>query len=105
MPTRRLMSLGVLSAVTVPWALAMSVLGLWLIAPGSAVRAPGILGDARVAGALGCSAFACGQVVFMVCVCDRVFPRASRRLTALCEGSAGVVFAGALIGLGVWVVI
>ncbi len=101
MSNRRMMSLGVLSLVTVPWALAMSVLGLWLISPEGSAVLPGVLAEPAVSGFSGVSALACGQLVFMVCVCDRVFPRASRRLVILIEGLTGLVFVGVLAGLGV----
>lgn len=101
MSNRRMMSLGVLSLVTVPWALAMSVLGLWLLFPSGGTVLPGVFGDPVVAGCLGVSAFACGQLVFMVCVCDRVFTHASKRLVVAIEGLAGLTFLGVLAGLGV----
>lgn len=104
MTTRRMMSLGVLLLVTLPWALSLSVLGLWLMRPAGSVGLPGVLGDPDVAMGVGLSSFASGQIVFLMCVCDRVFPRASRRLVVACEGFAGLVFAGALVGLGLRVI-
>lgn len=101
MPTRRIMSLGVLLAVAVPWALALSVLGLWLIFSSGGGALGGVFSDRRVVVGVGISSLACGQLVFMLCVCDRVFPRASRRLVMLGEGSAGLVFGLALLGVGV----
>jgi hypothetical protein len=100
-PTRRIMSLGVVLLVTVPWALAMSVLGLWVMFAGGEDAMGGVFADRRVAIGVGASALACGQLVFMVCVCDRVFPRASRRVVMVGEASAGCVFLAALLGVGV----
>lgn len=88
-PMRRWVSLGLLLAAALPWSLALSVVGLWVLLdrPGR-----GLLADPWVSGGVGAAAFAGGQLVFMVCVSSRVFPRADRRITVPAEGVMAAVF-------------
>jgi uncharacterized membrane protein len=97
-PTRRWVSLGLVLLAAVPWSMALTVVGLW-----AAFSRPsrGLLSDPVTALAVGCSAVACGQLVFMVCVSDRVFPRATRRITVPAEAAMAIVFiAGLMVGCG-----
>ncbi len=94
MPRRRLVSLVVLLLVALPWSAALTVVGLWsLLSPPKT----GILASAWVAGGVGCAALAGGQLVFFVCVSDRVFPRADRRITVPAEGLMTLAFVGGLL--------
>lgn len=78
MPMPRKLSLTLLALVALTWALVLCVGGLWL-----AVIAPGLVepGTEMLARVGGVTAIAGGMLVFVICIADRVFPRASRRLT------------------------
>ena len=92
MPMRRIVSLGLVLLAALPWSAALTVVGLW--AWFSPAR-PG------VALGVGCAAFAGGQLVFLACVADRVFPRATRRMTVPVEGLMALVFVGGLMAASV----
>ncbi|MEM9066738.1 MAG: hypothetical protein AAGB51_14760 [Planctomycetota bacterium] len=87
--TRRL-TLTLLLAVALPWAVLMTVGGLWLLMPGAA---PAVLGDMPRA-VLGVTAVAAGQLVFMCLVADRIFPGAERRTVWWIECFTCVVLFG-----------
>lgn len=74
----------------------MTIVGLRLLG-GNGAETPGWL----PAGPAGVAAIASGQLVFMLCVCDRVFPRASRAVSGLGEAIAGVTLLAALGGAAV----
>ncbi len=93
MPNRRMVSLALVLVLAVPWSAAMSVVGLRVMF--GQFDAPG-LSDRGVAIAVGISALACGQLVFMMCACDRVFPRAARRIVVPAESLAAVLFLGGM---------
>lgn len=57
--------------------------------------------NSAMSAAAGLAIAAGGQFVFMILVADRVYPRASRRVTALTEGAAFLAFAVGL-GLAIW---
>lgn len=71
----------------------MSVVGLHVIFGGFSET---LLADRGTAVAVGVSALACGQLVFMLCACDRIFPRAARRLVVPAELVAAAVFLGGM---------
>ncbi|MEA5557614.1 hypothetical protein [Nodularia spumigena] len=96
------MSIILLSASATPWALLLTVAGLWLATIGASqwpsMSAPCLLG--------GLASLAAGQFVFACLVADRVFPGADRRLVlgfeiltcvALLLGVLGVIVT---VGLG-----
>lgn len=87
------MSLVLVLLLAVPWSVAMSVVGLRVI---SGRFTSAVLADPGVASAVGVSALACGQLVFMLCACDRIFPRASRRIVVPAESVMAVVFLGGM---------
>ena len=88
------MPLAILTPVATIWALGWGVLGFWLI-----LRAPGMaeLGGVGVKIPLalrwigGLTAIAAGQIVMMIFVADRLFPRAWRRLVLAGEVSVSLV--------------
>ncbi len=94
MPKRRLVSLGLLLLAALPWSVALAVVGLFvLLSP----PAEGILSSAWVSGGVGCAALAGAHMVFFVCVSDRFFPRADRRLTVPAEALMALCFVGGLV--------
>lgn len=85
------------------WALSLTAGGAWLASSGVlADSAAGRLGE-RASGML---AVAGGQLVFLCCVADRVFPRASRRLRWLMElvmcGGMLAASVGVFVALAWW---
>lgn len=94
MPARRMLSLGLVLIAALPWSVALTALGLraMLATPGAGPFSGGWFGTGA-----GLAAFGAGQLVFMVCVSDRVFPRADRRLTASAECAMAVLFVVGLV--------
>lgn len=86
MAARRRAIRAVLVLTATPWALALSVGGLWLALSGWEV-----LPAARAACVVG-GAFwiVSGQLLFMCLVADRLFPRASQRLVGPLEIGSSV---------------
>lgn len=81
-----------------PWSIALTVVGLWAwFSPAH----DGLLARPGVAFGVGCAAFAGGQLVFLACVSDRVFPGAARRLTVPVEGLMAVLFVCGLMAASV----
>lgn len=94
MPTRRLVSLGLVLLAALPWSMALTVVGLWVwFSPGLS----GVLANPWVSAGVGAAAFAAGQLVFLLCVSDRVFPRATRRITVPVESAMALVFMAGLL--------
>lgn len=94
MPGRRWLSLGLLLAAVTPWSAALTVVGLWSV---FSPPASGVMSVSLVAGGVGCAALAGGQLVFLVCVAGRAFPRADRRLTVPAESLLVLLMAGGLL--------
>ncbi|MFT5422601.1 MAG: hypothetical protein ACI89L_000366 [Phycisphaerales bacterium] len=93
-----------------PLVLAAGVWALSLTAGGAWLASSDVLGDSPAGrlggGASGMLAMAGGQLVFLCCVADRVFPRASRRLRwsmelVMCGGMIAA-FVGVLVALVWW---
>ena len=93
MPARRMLSLGLVLLAALPWSVALTALGLAVLfsSPGSWPLAGRWFGLGA-----GLAAVGAGQLVFMVCVSDRVFPRADRRITAPAECAMAVLFVAGL---------
>lgn len=81
MAARRRAIRAVLILTALPWAVALTVAGLWLALAGwkvvPAARAACVVGGAFW--------IVSGQLLFMCLVADRLFPRASRRLVSPLE--------------------
>ena len=88
MNLRRTSTLAFRAAAFSAWALALSVVGLWLLL--SPPRDLVALRPVFVSGGL--AAVAGGQVLFMTMVADRFFPRALPRLVAGIEILAAALF-------------
>jgi hypothetical protein len=87
-------SLGLVLLAAVPWSMALTVVGLWVwFSPGMS----GVLAIPLVSAGVGAAAFAGGQLVFMLCVSDRVFPSAARRITIPVESAMALVFVAGLL--------
>ena len=98
---RRWLSISLVALCAVPWALTLGVLGIWLLGGGGA----GALAEPWIAISAGLAALCAGQLVLLLCVGDRLFPRAHaavadglRALLAVTFlGSAGVLAVAALV--------
>ncbi len=90
MYSRRWMSLALVMASALPWSLSLGVLGVWLIAEPHA----GVLGHRVLATSAGAAALCGAQIVFLMCIADRVFPRAHRVISRTIQSMLGVIFLG-----------
>jgi len=99
--SRRWVSLTLVMVTALPWSLSLGVMGLWLIAEphtGTLAR-PGIGGSAGVAALCG------AQIVFLMCIADRVFPRAHRLISRTLEGILAMIFLGSAgVLAGAWAI-
>ncbi len=68
--TRRWLSLALLTLIAGAWSVSLGVLGVWLIAESHS----GILRSGWVSTSAGLAALCAAQLVFLLCVVDRVFP-------------------------------
>lgn len=65
-------------------------MGLWLIGQDH----EGILSAKPIAISAGVAALTAGQLVFLMCIADRVFPRAHQTISRGIEGSLAAIFLG-----------
>ena len=85
---QRVLSLSVIVVTGLCWSVAMGVFGFWLIFEPQAVVLSSM--GIRYGGGL---AVLCGaQVVFLMCIADRVFSRAHLKLTRTIEVVLGAIF-------------
>ena len=85
-------SLTLLSFVALPWATALSVAGLWLL---TTTTTRWISPPVTTVG--GVTLMAAGQLVFLVCVADRCFPAAARRIGPWIETPISLVILGGFV--------
>lgn len=97
MTTARKLSMSLVVALGVVWSLLLAFGGAWLAGNGHAVWGASLAQITRIGGLVGVLA---GMVVFLVCVADRVFPRASRKVTLAAEVPLCVML---FVGIGVMV--
>ncbi len=90
----RWLSLSLVTLFAAPWSVALGVLGLWLLGKGHG----GALGDPWIGVSAGIAALAAGQLVFLLCVAERVFPAAHALLTRLAPLALAATF---LVSMGV----
>lgn len=88
--TPRWLSLTLLCLLAGAWSLAMGVLGMWLLFEPQG----GVLGSVWVSGSAGLLALGAAQVVFLLCVLDRVFPAPHGWVR-------GTIYSGNMLILGV----
>ncbi|MBL4697617.1 MAG: hypothetical protein JKX70_02165 [Phycisphaerales bacterium] len=87
---QRWLSMSLVIATALPWSISLGVIGLWLIGGHN----QGVF-ESKVVSISGGIAALCGaQVIFLVCIADRVFPKAHTYLSRVLEGGLGVIFLG-----------
>ena len=82
MGRRRWMSMTLVIATALPWSLALGILGLWVLLN---QHTPGMLADRSIAVPVGVSSLAGAQLVFLICIADRVFPGVPAKLNRVVE--------------------
>ena len=92
-PTQRTLSLALIVLSALPWSLSLGVFGLWLIFG----EHDGGLGEPAVRMSSGIAALCAGQIVFLLCIADRVFPRTHRVISRTLEGGLGAIFLGSVV--------
>jgi len=65
-------------------------MGLWLIRQ----EHEGVLSSKPIAISAGVAALAAGQLVFLMCIADRVFPRAHQMISRGIEAALAAIFLG-----------
>jgi len=88
----RVLSVALVMLTALPWSLALGVLGLWMIAEPQAVFVGGGRAMTTVSISAGIAAICAAQVIFLLCIADRVFPGANQRMVRVIEGGLGVIF-------------
>lgn len=83
-------------AAALPWALSLGVLGLWILLSN---HPTGVLSRPGFAISAGISALAGAQLVFLMCIADRVFPRVPMRLARSVETGLGAILVGGTVVL------
>ena len=101
MGTRRWVSLTMLIATAVPWAVSLGILGLWIL---FSPHKTGFLSSDRVSIPLGVCSFAGGQLVFLMCIADRVFPKVPAALSRSVEAGLGAILLVGTVVLSVSVI-
>lgn len=91
MQTKRWMSMTLVILSALPWGLSLGVMGVWLIAH----EHHGILSSRSLSLSAGIAALCAGQLVFLMCIADRVFPRAHRVLSRGIESVLAAIFLSA----------
>ncbi len=95
MQSRRWVSLTLVVMTALPWSLSLGVMGLWLITePQTGMLARPVIGLSA-----GIAALCAAQIVFLMCIADRIFPRAHQVLSRTIEGALGMIFLGSTLVL------
>ncbi len=95
MSMQRWMSLGLVIAMALPWSVSLGVLGLWILL---GEHTMGMLSKPMVSGSAGICALAAGQLVFLMCIADRVFLRVPAALARSVElGLGAILFVGTVV--------
>lgn len=92
-----LISLSFIILAALPWSLTLGFLGVWMLDH----RHEGLLGSWAIATSGGIAALCGGQLVFLFCIVDRVYPQANRVMTRTIEGGLGAIFLGTTLVLAV----
>jgi hypothetical protein len=79
-----------------PWAISLGVLGLWILL---SEHETGALSSSRFSIAAGVSALAAAQLVFLMCIADRVFPKVPKRLARSVETGLGAILVSGTVVL------
>jgi len=91
----RWLSLSLVIASALPWSLSLGVMGVWLIAEDHG----GVLGHRSISLSAGIALLCSAQIVFLLCIADRVFGRAHRIVSRTIEGGLSAIFLGSIIVL------
>lgn len=93
--TRRWLSLALLTLFAGAWSVSLGVLGVWLISGSHS----GILRNGWVSTSAGLVALCAAQLVFLLCVVDRVFPNPHGQVRALIQSGNTLILACSAIVL------
>ena len=93
--SQRWLSLGLLTIVGGAWSVSLGVLGVWLIAE----THMGILSSGWVSTSAGLASLCAAQLVFLMCVVDRVFPAPHGVVRALIQSGNTMILACSAIVL------
>lgn len=86
--TKRWLSMTLVIVAALPWAVSLGVLGLWILLSD---HPTGVLSRSGFSVSAGISALAGAQLVFLMCIADRVFPRVPKRLARSVETGLGAI--------------
>lgn len=97
----RIVSMSMIAVLAMGWSLALGVLGLWLLFGDQSGTLAGTLAGSiswtkassesvRING--GIVALIGSQIVFLLCIADRVYPRAHPMMTRTIEMALGAIF-------------
>tara|TARA_A100000171_G_scaffold43543_2_gene45639 strand:- start:1986 stop:2297 length:312 start_codon:yes stop_codon:yes gene_type:complete len=92
---QRWFTLALLTLIAGAWSLALGVLGVWLIMETHA----GVLSSTWVSMSAGLVSLCAAQLVFLMCVVDRVFPRPHGLIRVLLESGNALILAGSTLVL------
>jgi hypothetical protein len=95
MPASSVLSLALVYLTASAWSISLGVLGLWLIVEDH----QGVLADRWLSLSAGMAALSGAQIVFLLCIADRVFPRANKIVSGTLEGGLGAIFLGSVVVL------
>ena len=84
----RWLSVALIVVTALPWSLALGVLGVWLIDQ----HAEGLIAGPTASLSSGIAAICASQIVFLMCIADRVFPRTHKSISRTLEGGLGLIF-------------
>ncbi len=93
----RWLSLVALMGAGLVWSVSLGVMGLWMIYEDH----QGALSSGMVSVSAGVAALCAGQIVFLMCIADRLFPNAHRFLVRGLEGVLGAIFFVSILVLAV----
>jgi len=79
-------------ATSLPWSLSLGVMGLWMMDQPQR----GMFGNPLISMSAGIASLCGAQIVFLLCIADRIFPRTPRVIARTLEGGLGVIFLGAV---------
>ncbi len=88
MGNRRWISMTMVVATALPWSVALGILGLWILFDSHGL---GVLSNRGIAVPVGLCSLAGAQLVFLMCIADRVFPRVPVSLNRSVESVFGAI--------------
>lgn len=88
MGTQRWVSMTLVVATALPWSVSLGILGLWILLNEHGV---GVFSRPGISVPAGLCALAAGQLVFLMCIADRVFVRVPAILARSVETGLGAI--------------